>query len=446
MLSVLASCGLVIVIYKMTEDWFGQMASRFAGGLFLFSPLAWFHGTVALTYVVEAFFSGLLGYLCWRTYCGSGRFTLPAAIALGISAGVRPSSLLFLTPIFLISLSKSTIRERYLGLAALAVTMAACFGPMIYASGGVKAYFGALFSLWAMVPSKETVFNSSPATSIARAFTIAFIYLLSFGAASLAPLGALVRKESADSDSRKMTFTIVWIAPALCFFTFGYLKFVNSGYLLLLVAPASMWLGLWASRWYVSSAWWRSLKLAVIGGGAALNVLIFLASPFYCSYRQVRRFEAELEGVKTAILQIASAQDTVIIGFDSHFGGFRHAGYYLPQYFTVEYPEARLKEGPRIFVMRERDTSLVTQLPGVPYTRFILFPLPRGDSYEEYLQKVLARLPNASLGRVNAGGRVFITGAISDLPLLFPEATPTPVQGVYVPLHSRLPHVNSRSH
>ena len=38
--------------------------------IFLFSPLSWFHGTVALTYIVEAFFSALVGYLCWRVYSG----------------------------------------------------------------------------------------------------------------------------------------------------------------------------------------------------------------------------------------------------------------------------------------------------------------------------------------------------------------------------------------
>src|SRR5215469_9306171 len=95
-LSVLASCGVVIVIYKMTMDWFGPMAAHFAGILFLLSPLAWFHGIVALTYIVEAFFSGLLGFLCWRIDSGRARFILPAAIALGVSAGVRPSSLVFL--------------------------------------------------------------------------------------------------------------------------------------------------------------------------------------------------------------------------------------------------------------------------------------------------------------------------------------------------------------
>jgi hypothetical protein len=76
--------------------------------------------------------------------------------------------------------------------------------------------------------------------------------------------------------------------------------------------------------------------------------------------------------------------------------------------------------------MRERDTRLLTELPGAPYTRFIVFPLSAGDSYREYLQTVTARLPDASVHAVSAGGHVFITGPISDLPLLFPEAAPVP--------------------
>jgi hypothetical protein len=40
-----------------------SLAARFAALLFLLSLLAWFHGIVALTYGVEAFFSALVGYL-----------------------------------------------------------------------------------------------------------------------------------------------------------------------------------------------------------------------------------------------------------------------------------------------------------------------------------------------------------------------------------------------
>src|SRR5438270_3822741 len=215
-LSILASCGVAIVIYKMTMDWFGPTAAQFAGIFFLLSPLAWFHGIVALTYIVEAFFSGLLGFLCWRIESGRAGFILPASIALGISAGIRPSSLVFLAPLFLFSLRSATPKQRWRGLAALVLTLTAWFVPMIAASGGLNAYFGALASLWRMVPSKGTVFNSSPANSIARAFIILFIYGLTFGAASLAPLSALA--STTPADPRKKKFTFVWIGPALCFF------------------------------------------------------------------------------------------------------------------------------------------------------------------------------------------------------------------------------------
>jgi 4-amino-4-deoxy-L-arabinose transferase-like glycosyltransferase len=442
-LSILASCGMAVVVYKMTLDWFGPTAAQFAGIFFLFSPLAWFHGIVALTYIVEAFFSGFLGYLYWHIYGGRAGFVVPAAIVLGVSAGVRPSSLVFLTPLFLFSLRNATPKKMWMGLAALALTLIAWFVPMIAASGGINAYFDALVSLWRMVPSEGTVFNSSPANSIARAFTVLFIYFLTFGAASLSPLGALAG--TAPVDPQKKNFTFVWISPALCFFTFGYLKFVNSGYLLLLCAPACMWLGFWASVWYETTAR-RLLKLTAIGICIAVNVLIFVASPIYCSYMQVRRFEAEIESLKTILPQVASAGDTLILSFDSHFNGFRHAGYYLPGYLTVEYPEAHLKEGPRIFSMHERDTHLVTALPAAPYTRFVLFPLPAGDSYKEYSQKVIDRLPGKSLHTVSVGGREFVTGSISDLPLLFPEATLATKRGVYVPLHPGMVPVNSRSH
>ena len=112
----------------------------------------------------------------------------------------------------------------------------------------------------------------------------------------------------------------------------------------------------------------------------------------------------------------------------------------------MEYPEAHLKEGPRIFSMYERDTRLVTGLPAAPYTRFVLFPLPEGDSYKEYIQKVIDRFPGQSLHTVRLGGHEFVTGSISDLPLLFPEATLATERSVYVPLHPGTLPVNSRSH
>lgn len=441
-LSIAASCGTIFVIYRMALDWFGLNAARFAAILFLVSPLAWFHGTVALTYSVEAFFSALLGYLCWRVYCGNWAWIVPAGVVLGVSAGVRQSSIIFLAPLFLLSVRHAPAKRRLAGIVALALSSLAWFLPMIWASGGFDAYFGALFSLMRLVPSKDTVFNSSPATSIARACTIVFIYCLAFGAASLAPLGSRYRTTTVEAG--KKMFTIVWIAPALLFFTFIFLQFVNSGYLLILSAPACIWLGFWASEWYRNAALSKPWKLTIIGGCAIANILIFLLSPLYCSYRSVRQFEAEMKNIQAALPKIANPQNTLIVGFDSHFLGYRHAGYYLPGYFTVEYPEVKLEEGTRVFVMHDRATHLLAYLPTTSCSNFILFPLPLGHAaYAKYLQGVEARLHGVTLRTIHADGHDYVMGPISALPKLFPVAGLRPVS---VPHHSAVSHVNERIH
>jgi hypothetical protein len=350
---------------------------------------------------------------------------------------------LFIGPLFFFSLRRVPIQRKIFGIAALALTLAAWFLPMIWASGGFAAYFGALASLWRMVPSRGTVFNSSPVTSIARACIIVFIYFLCFGAASLAPLAASYA--NAVADKSKKLFTAVWIVPALCFFTFIFLKLVNSGYLLVVAAPACIWLGAWAAGWYENLLWRRSLKLALIGVCALSNVLIFLAFPAYCSYRSVLHFETELRGTQAALPQLGGPDNLLIVAFDNHFLGYRHAGYYLPSYLTLEYPEASLLEGKRIFAMRGRDTFLVSGLPTGAYSRFVLFPLPAGDAeYTKYLEKVEKLLPSKDLSSVDLEGHKFVTAPIADLALLFPSTSLAPRQDlalkVYTPRSTPLTH------
>lgn len=418
-LSILASCGLLIVIYQFALEWFGLSAARFASLLFLFSPLGWFHGTVALTYIVGAFCSALFGYLCWRLYSGQEAFLVPAGVALGVAAGIRPSELLFLAPLYLFSMGRLNLKKLLLALAVLLITILAWFVPMIAASGGLKPYFGALFALWKMVPGKKTVFNSSPAYTVARAFTILFIYVLTFGAASFAPIAEKVR--TSPIDPRKIRFTLVWITPALCFFTFIFLVFINSGYLLLLMAPGCLWLGFWASEWYTNSTLRKPAKVALIVACAAVNTLVFLAAPLYCSYRSVCQFQAELKNIQTTLPQLGPPSSTLIVSFDSHFLGFRHAGYYLPRYHVIEYPEVNMGYGIRVFTMHERDTCLVSRLPS-SYSQFVLYPLPaHGAQFKQYLAEILPKLPAGDLHTVTLNGHTYISGPIADLHFLFPK-------------------------
>ena len=245
-LSVLFSCGAVVVIALLAAEWHGRAAARFAGLIFLFSPLAWFHGTVALTYIVEAFFSALTGFLCWRARTGGGRWVVAAAVTAGVGAGFRPSSLLLLGPLLLLSLERAGAGLAAAGLAALGATVAAWFLPMTIMSGG-SAWASSLWSLWTTVAGKTTAFNSSPLNSLARAVTIAAICGLAFGGAALLPLAAQSKNNTPDHHRNR--FLLVWIAPGLLFFTFVFLKFVNSGYLLVLFPPVCVWMGAKAASW-----------------------------------------------------------------------------------------------------------------------------------------------------------------------------------------------------
>lgn len=396
-ISIAASCGAVWMIYLLARDWFGRKAARWSAAFFILSPLAWFHGIVALTYSVETCFSALIGYLCWK------RSVVGSAVLLGVAAGFRPSSLLFLAPLFFFQLWKAGWGRRLAGSAVLASVVLLWLIPMIGASGGFTAWSASLSSMWRIAPGRLTVFNSSIFNTAARFFTIVLIGGLCFGSATVLPF--LGGRRAAMVHRRKLVFTCVWISPGLVFFTFVFLNFVNSGYLLFLTPPLFAWLGFFATDFMTPG------RKVLAGAGLAINVAIFLWAPVYCSYGAVRRFETELQRVLASLPKIASPADTLLVGFDSHFMGYRHAGYYFPDYLTVEYP--------RMFIMQHRDTKASDGIPG-GYSRFLIFPLPPDDrENRDYLTHVVKKLDPATLRFQRDRGNLFITGPIETLTTLF---------------------------
>ena len=168
-------------------------------------------------------------------------------------------------------------------------------------------------------------------------------------------------------------------------------------------------------------------KIFAIGAGAAINVAIFLWAPVYCSFGEVHRFEKELGSVIAVLPQITPANATMIVGLDSHFLGYRHAGYYLPGYLTIQFPEVRLISGTRVFTMQSRDTQVEASLPDTSAGEFVLFPLPLGDKeYSDHMASVRNRFPPGHLRTVVRGGHEFTMGRVADLRILFPDACKQP--------------------
>ena len=113
----------------------------------------------------------------------------------------------------------------------------------------------------------------------------------------------------------------------------------------------------------------------------------------------------------------------MIVGFDSHFLGYRHAGYYLPDYLTVQFPEVQLSLGRRAFAMQHRNTWLESDIPTASIHNFVIFPLPAGESeYSDYMALVRKRFPAGELRTMVRGGHEFAIGPIADLRVLFPTS------------------------
>jgi len=419
-ISVAASCGAAWMIHMLTEEWFGERPALIAMVLFVFSPLCWFHGIVALTYIVECFFSALAGYLCWKVYTGNKAFLVPASLTLAVAVGFRPSSGLFLAPLWLLSIWRMDWPRRWLALLVAGAGTLAWFLAMTAMAGGIGQYFGSLAHLWLTIPAQRTTL-SSPALAVARLFTIGWVFVLCFGAAA----AFLFHRSKLLSQSRdRRTFILVWIAPGFLFFTFVFFAFINSGYLLVLAPPVFAWLS--AQIYAFMSAERRPvLRRAVLAAGLAVNCAIFIWAPLYCSYRSVRGFERNLRAVTRDFRERLDPAKTLIVGFDSHFLGYRHAGYYLPAFVTVQYPEVSYNDGKRVFLMHAGDTQVVRSFSAGGFDRFVIFPLPAGGEFTAYDKKVQAKIGAGGVSDAVIGESRALVGPVSALPLLFPSTADT---------------------
>jgi hypothetical protein len=136
----------------------------------------------------------------------------------------------------------------------------------------------------------------------------------------------------------------------------------------------------------------------------------------------VTGFERDLSLRTRELRQNLNPADTLIVGFDSHFLGYRHSGYYLPEFTTVLYHEVQYPDGPRVYLMKGGDTQLVKSIPLKGFRNFALYPLPEGAAYAEYLASVLGKMPQGTVSPAALGPATVWTGPISALPLLFPNA------------------------
>lgn len=430
-LSVLAGAlgagAMVLLAGRSVAGGEGQLgAGLLAGVLYGTNPMLWFYGELPLLYAVEGGVAVLVALGVHRlATTGLGRWgpLLGLAVLCGVAGGLRPSTLVLLSPLVLYGVSRAALDAHGAGfgwggilgrLAGGAATglavVSAWLVPLVGQAGGLAAYrelssehFGALLP-------QTSILHGAGVGALAHNLEV----LVKWGLQGTLAAGAvlvglwLTRPRAIVPGvrllGRRLPFLLAWIVPPVAFFALfhvtkaGYTLIHLPGLLLavvVLVAPA---LGRWT----------RAVVASTVVGLLGAGLFLFgadrpeTAPRWQEIFRQewnageIRDFGRELETV-LAIVRAEPSEETVVVTLElSGTGGagadgfvypwHRHLQWSLPEYRVVGlFPDApgeafALATGPLE--------------PGAPHEPFAelgrTVPVPAGT---ERLLFVLSALP-----------------------------------------------------
>ena len=407
-ISIAASCVAAALAYQLSYTWFGRPAARWSGILFVLSPLMWFHGTVALIYMLEAAMTALFGYLCCLTLRGRHALLVPAVITFGLTAGIRQSAALFLAPLLLFVLWQVSWRRALCAVVICILTIGAWFLPMLIESGGYVAYFTALNDLWSRVSA-----SSSHHNPLMNGALLLLAYALCFGVA--APL-LFVRGLPIKTPLDGWKFIIIWLTPGLLFFLYNLNPMVL-GYTLFIFIPLVAILGAKIAALPIIKQKGKG-GLFFIMALLVVHAASFFYLPFYISQASVMQKEREIQQIERAVKMIASPEKSLIVGVDASFYGFRHLGYSLPEYQVLSFPEISFSQGLGVFSMQNKRTKIIKTIPTRQYEQFVFY-YPGARSMDTY-QMLFPNLHVANISNINIDGHEFLLGPASALINIFP--------------------------
>jgi len=323
----------VVVGFLFAWALFGRFAAWVTGLALAAAPLYWYYGEVANTYALEPLLAMLVAWPCWRLWNGEARFAYPAAAALGLGGALRPSTMVLLTPLFLLSLGRSGSRPvlvRSLGIYAAAVAVWAI--PLLVLAGGPVRFLQVSLQLGDSVTGGTAVWNDprNPLLVTGPAVLTGLGWELGLFSVAAA-FGLLVAPRLLGRDVLPPGWTLfcwAWAAPALLTYLvvhIGQLVYVQT------FAPA-LFLSLGPAVRATAQAVGRP-RLApwLVATALAASVVIFLWPPRYSLAEQLRLHDLRVDGM-LALVATTDPEQTVLIGDAYGVGSYRTAAYYLPDY------------------------------------------------------------------------------------------------------------------
>ncbi len=391
-ISVIASVLAVLTTYHLASAIFERQDGKWAALLMVTSPAIWFHGEVALTYILAAMFANIIGLISWKLLKGDRRWLYISPVVLGIAAGFRQDLILFLGPLWFFAATRFGWRNTVKVLILLAATVSLWLFPMLAATGGLERYFNALVELWQFNNDGQLLWQSTTASRADTFWTLAgfLSYGVEVGAVFLIFACYLLFRTGKWRNLQKdvWLFFVLWLAPALLFFTFIFIPPYKYAYGLV-ITPAFILLIPQAVRLVVSElrkcfqarnqTFWLSPRW-ILPALVAINAAVFCLSTSGFSVASLRNHEHVLTMIFAGIEQNFPSKSTLILGRQSStFSGFRHIQLYLPEYpvYLADQQTNQHSEKWHAFGARHGETVLADGIhipPGVRYVVFVADP------------------------------------------------------------------------
>lgn len=330
-LSVLSSGLGSAALFLLSEEWFGRRVALITVLLAITSPLIWFHGEVALSYMLEYLWVPLVVYFCYQMQTRHWYALLVSALLIGLAGGVRPNTPVFLFPLW----AAGAVMHRYsvgkilLALGVMTVGVLIWAIPMVVMSGGLQEYIEVM-RWWQGQHVEESASLEGIATNLAR-FGVYLFYTLGAGLipltiAACRNLRGIIRSLRGDWRAQALA---VWTLPATGYFLLIHLR--QPGHTFTILPACLILTGLALSSLIRANGEnYRRAWAAVSAFVVIANALFFLVGPAHlCGdtrmlfttpfWNAIQEYDTYVSERLDAIRQNFSPQETTVLASGRNF-------------------------------------------------------------------------------------------------------------------------------
>ncbi len=339
MISVVSSGLAIAALYLLGKAMFNRRAGAIAALFLAISPLFWFYGEIALPHTLDGFLTVLSAWLLYETMQGRRAALIPAILAMAVAGGVRQQTLVFLIPVALFALRRVGWKHFLLAMGVGAAATLTWFIPLISSAGGLSGYLHVVSTFSQRFQGTTSLLMGAGLSGLRHNLGKLVPYTLYACGFAIIPFLALAKRgvrQSWRRDWEKAIFLVLWVLPALSFYTIiqmgqqGLVFVFLPAFLIASAACIDIWLGEQ-----------RNLVVYSMATAMVLSAIFFLAAPEYPLGPSHTRILTRATLVDTdqyyasrfaAIQSNFNPASTVILAVNWH-----HLNYYLPQYRLLRF-------------------------------------------------------------------------------------------------------------